>query len=140
MEFFNISDQIHGHERQKVRVDVFMLRTNWIFREINSESKGMENTNEFLNLIDTLDNVEDKSLFTTEFVEALIQQFWSLYIKVFNFVFVPFIIQTISCVIYFSQLIFIPPEETTGVTTWVIKATVIITTIYFAYLECIQIK
>ena len=31
---FNIASQIAKHEKQKVRVNVYMLRTNWIFREI----------------------------------------------------------------------------------------------------------
>ena len=69
-----------------------MLRTNWIFREIKSSTENTWKKNDFLQLIETLDNAEDDSLYTTEFVEALIQQFWSLYIKVFNYVFVPFII------------------------------------------------
>ena len=91
-----------------------MLRTNWIFREIKQSEDEVGSTNDFLELIDTLDNAEDKSLYTTEFVEALIEQFWALYIKLFNWIFVPFVIQTISVIIYFSYYIKMPPEEASG--------------------------
>ena len=53
-----------------------MLRTNWIFRQQKLESS--ENVNEFLDLINTLDTVEDESLYTTEFVVALMQVIWIL--------------------------------------------------------------
>ena len=49
-----------------------MLRTNWIFREIKQSEDEEGSKNDFLQLIDTLDNAEDDSFYTTEFVEALI--------------------------------------------------------------------
>ena len=67
MNAINIRDWITRQEKHKVLVDIQMLRTNWIFRGTENGSK-----NDFLQLIDTLDNVEDESLYTTEFVEALI--------------------------------------------------------------------
>ena len=89
-----------------------MLRTNWIFRETKSgkdsnprDGKANASGSDFLMLIETLDGVADESLYTTEFVEALVTQFWTLYIKVFDWVFIPFVIQTASCVIYFSYFI-----------------------------------
>ena len=51
---------------RKSLVEVKMLRTNWVFRQ----TKNIDN--DFLQLIDTLDNVTDTSLYTTEIVEALI--------------------------------------------------------------------
>ena len=68
----DIQDQLQKNERQKVRVDIYMMKTNWIFREIKSLNEDYGKKNDFLQLIDTLDNAEDESLYTTEFVEALI--------------------------------------------------------------------
>ena len=45
-----------------------------------------------------------------------------------------------SCVIYFSYYINIPPEDCHGVMFWLTGASVYITTIYFAYLEWLQIE
>ena len=72
LKMFNIQDQLQKNERQKVRVDIYMMKTNWIFREIKSLNEDYGKKNDFLQLIDTLDNAEDDSLYTTEFVEALI--------------------------------------------------------------------
>ena len=72
LKMFDIQDQLQKNERQKVRVDIYMMKTNWIFREIKSLNEDYGKKNDFLQLIDTLDNAEDDSLYTTEFVEALI--------------------------------------------------------------------
>ena len=64
---------VTGGTFNQTRVDVYMLRTNWIFREIKLSEDDVGSKNDFLELIDTLDNAEDKSLYTTEFVEALIE-------------------------------------------------------------------
>ena len=112
-----------------------MLRTNWIFREIKQSEEEEGSKNDFLQLIDTLDQAEDDSFYTTEFVEALIQQFWTLYIKVFNFVFMPFVIQTISCIIYFSYFMQMEPEESNGILFEIVRLLVYVTTLYFTYLE-----
>jgi uncharacterized FlaG/YvyC family protein len=74
-------------DTQKTIVEVTMLRTNWVFRQIDAEKK-----NDFLELIDTLDGVENPDLYSTDFVKALIQEFWDLYYKLFDFVLIPFII------------------------------------------------
>ena len=117
-----------------------MLRTNWIFREIKQSEDEVGSKNDFLELIDTLDNAEDKSLYTTEFVEALIEQFWALYIKLFNWIFVPFVIQTISIIIFLSYYIKMPPEESNGPFFQLVRGTAYITTFYFGFLEYLQIK
>ena len=72
-------------------------------------------------------------------MEALVQEFWQLYFKVFDYVFIPFVVQTITCVIYFS--IFLQEEEAGNpdIYEWITKACVYVTTVYFAYLEVLQI-
>ena len=107
-----------------------MLRTNWIFRDLEDKS-----TNMFLELIETLDGVDDPTLYTTEFVRALVQEFWNLYNKVFDFVFIPFIIQSLTCVIYFSYYIQLEEDHRVGCFELIIKITVYITTVYFFWLE-----
>ena len=57
----------------------------------------------------------------------------------FNFVFIPFVLQTISCVIFFSYYIYKPPEECGELTYRLIQGTLYTTTIYFEYLEILQI-
>jgi len=44
-----------------------MLRTNWVFRQTEAEK-----LNDFLGLIDTLDDVDNPDLYSTDFVKALI--------------------------------------------------------------------
>ena len=105
----------------------------------NDESKSGSHSN-FLELIDTLDNVANQELYTTEFVVALIQEFWLLYYKVFDFVFIPFVAQSIACVIYFSYFLTQEVVEDHLFLQWLTKTVVYITTVYFSWLEWLQIK
>ena len=59
----------------------------------------------------------------------------------YHWVFIPFVIQTFSCVVYFSYYLQQAPEDNEGWFFPVILAIcVYVTTIYFAWLESLQIK
>ena len=75
-----------------------MLRTNWIFRETDGEQ------NDLFRLIKTLDAQNSDSLYLTEFVAVLIEEFWDLYqSSIFLFVFLPFVVYAMCVIIYFSN-------------------------------------
>ena len=90
-------------------------------------------------MIGTLDNQKHDSLYTTEFVEAIVAEFWTFYTIVFDYVFIPFLIRTFSCLIYFSYYIQLPEGTEQSIVQWILKLLVYITTIYFAALESMQI-
>ena len=46
-----------------------MIRTDWLFRKQNLSSKN----NDFLELINTLDESDNQALYTTTFVNALME-------------------------------------------------------------------
>ena len=121
-------------EQQKALVEVQMLRTNWIFRH---KSDTASSKNDFLQLLDTQDTV-DESLYTTEFVVALMHVIWTLQSKVFNWIFVPFLLQSASCLIYFSFYIQQDENDFT-VVKLLIEICIYITTAFFLYLELLQV-
>ena len=54
-------------------------------------------------LINTLNTQPSDSLFSTEFVMVLVDEFWDLYqLAIFIIVFVPFIIYTLATIVYFT--------------------------------------
>ena len=71
-------------------------------------------------------------------MQALVKEFWTLYIKVFNFVFIPFCFQLFSTILYFS--VYLQHEKNDDPSTFEIfnKLIVYITAIYFGYLEWLQ--
>ena len=79
-------------------VDVKALHTGWIFRDTNSSDQ-----NDLFMLINTLNTQPSDSLFSTEFVMVLVDEFWDLYqLAIFIIVFVPFIIYTLATILYFT--------------------------------------
>ena len=87
-------------ERKKmtIDVDIKMIRTDWLFTK-----QGIsENNNDFLELIDTLDESDNQALYTTTFVEALLEPIYIQRSKVFYWIFLPFMAQSAACFIYFS--------------------------------------
>ena len=61
-------------EKQKTLVDVRILPTNWIFRVTDNADE-----NDLFMLINILHQQPRDALFSTEFVEVLIMEFWDLY-------------------------------------------------------------
>ena len=69
-----------------VQVDVNIVKTGWLF------NKNADNNRDYLQLIDTLENVQNEALYTTTFVEALLETVYRLRVEVFNYIFIPFLI------------------------------------------------
>ena len=55
-----------------------------------------------LNLIPILESIDDEALYTTPFVDALKEATIMLKKEAFNKCFLPFVLQTMVCVVYFS--------------------------------------
>ena len=53
-------------------------------------------------MIDNLDDVQNETLYTTNFVDALLMPVHKLREHIILWIFFPFVIQSIFCVIYFS--------------------------------------
>ena len=59
--------------------------------------------NDLFNLINTLNTQATDSLFGTEFITILIEEFWELYqMAIFLVVFIPFMIYAVACLLYFT--------------------------------------
>ena len=51
-----------------------MIRTDWLFKKQGHSTRN----NDFLKFIDHLDKTNNESLYTTTFVESLLNPVWSL--------------------------------------------------------------
>ena len=79
-------ENIVGTGRQKTLVDVSMLRTAWVFRD---REKG--ELKDFDKLIKALAESETDSMYNTDFVVTIVEEFWSLYqMSIFIAIFIPF--------------------------------------------------
>ena len=75
-----------------------ILPTNWIFRNTDNTDE-----NDMFMLINILHKQPSDALFSTEFVEVLIEEFWGLYqFSIFTTVFIPFMIYALATVVYFT--------------------------------------
>ena len=85
-------------EKTKALVDVRILPTDWIFRVTDNADE-----NDLFMLINILHKQPSDALFSTEFVEVLIEEFWERYqFSIFITVFIPFIIYALATVVYFT--------------------------------------
>jgi len=88
-----------------------MLRTNWIFKKTVTKSEP----NDMFLLIKTLDTQNSDSLYQTEFVRVLIDEFWDLYqSSIFLFIFLPFFTYAACIILYFSYYFLDSGEEDEG--------------------------
>ena len=112
-----------------------MLRIDWIFQS----GRG------FAGLVQTLAKAQSESVFSTELVITLTENFWSEYKSaIVKYCLFPFIVYFLSTMIYFSHYLLL--EELS--TTWefaqnpgeiVCRVLVIVTTIYFGAYEFVQL-
>ena len=73
-------------KKMTIDVDIKMIRTDWLFRK-----QGLsDNDNDFLKLIDTLEESDNQALYTTTFVDALLEPIYLQRSKVFLWIFLPF--------------------------------------------------
>ena len=118
-----------------IDVDIKLIRTDWLFTKQNVSDNG----NDFLQLIDTLDESDNQALYTTTFVDALLETIYTQRRKVFNYVFLPFMLQSAACLIYFS--LYLQHEEPEfSLSGLFLQLCIVVSTIYFVYQEGLQIK
>ena len=116
-----------------IDVDIKLIRTDWLF----TQQKASANGNDFLELINTLDESKNQALFTTSFVDALLETIYIQRGNVYNYVFLPFMLQSAACFIYFS--FYLQHEEPEfSVSGILLQKCILVLTIYFVYLEGLQ--
>ena len=76
-----------------------MIPVNWLVNDQNS------NKNRLLSLYDILGIIEDEQLYTTPFIEGMKELALIHNKEAFNYCFIPFFVQTIFAVIYFSNYV-----------------------------------
>ena len=75
-----------------------MIHTDWLFAKQGYSKKN----NDFLKLLDKLDNVNNETLNATTLVDALLIPVHKLREMVIIWIYIPFVLQSILCVLYFS--------------------------------------
>ena len=75
-----------------------MIHTDWLF----AKQGYSKNNNDFLKLLDKLDNVNNETLNATTLVDALLIPVHKLREMVIIWIYIPFVLQSILCVLYFS--------------------------------------
>jgi hypothetical protein len=75
-----------------------MIHTDWLF----AKQGYSKNHNDFLMLLDKLDNVNNETLNATTLVDALLIPVHKLREMVIIWIYIPFVLQSILCVLYFS--------------------------------------
>ena len=89
---------IFNSKETKQLVEVKILKTDWIFKKT-----AVVDDNDLFNLINTLNTEATDSLFGTEFITILIEEFWEMFqVAIFVVVFIPFLIYAFACCAYFS--------------------------------------
>ena len=102
-----VLENIFGTGRQRALVEVSMLRTDWVFRD--RERGELKN---FDKLIKALAESPSDSMYNTDFVITIVDEFWSLYqTSIFITVFIPFIVYFFCTNYYFSFFLAIPIDE-----------------------------
>ena len=117
-------------QSETIDVDLRIIRTDWLFQKQNKSKNG----NDFLELISLLDDAKNQNLNTTNFVEAILETIYTLRKELFNVIWLPFMVQAISCFIYFTYYIQHEEFEFT-ILGLVLQLCIVFTTIYFVYLE-----
>ena len=78
---------IFNSKETKQLVEVKLLKTDWIFKKT-----AVVDDNDLFNLINTLNTEATDSLFGTEFITILIEEFWEMFqMAIFVVVFIPYL-------------------------------------------------
>ena len=138
MSFFEkIADKLRCYSKHKkeqiVFVQVDLVPLDWIVNQDGSQGHKL------LSLIPILESIDDEQLYTTPFVDALKVAAIMLKKTAFNVCFLPFILQMIVSVIFLSLYVMNEKQET-SYTYWFFYTMVAITTLYFLYIEFLQLR
>ena len=125
--------QLKQKKEQTVLVQVNLVPLDWI---VNQD--GSKDNHKLLSLIPLLESIDDEELYTTHFVDSLKAAAIMLKKTAFNLGFLPFTVQMIVSVLYFSFFVLSEEQEISLINRffWVMVA---ITTLYFLYIEYRQL-
>ena len=97
-KFNKFFDYVTQKEYMKQSVNISMLHTRWIFR---NRKKG--DTRSISHFVHALDSAESELMFTTDFMDNIITNFWSVYQPaIFIACFLPFMLYFIATIYHFS--------------------------------------
>ena len=116
---------------QTIGVKVYIVPLNWI--------NDSEDTVKIMSLLPILETINDEKLYTTPFIEALKEVVITLNKEAFNWCFVPFLIQLINCITYFSFFVMGENSERTVVSS-ILELFVLVTTALFTFIEFKQMN
>ena len=86
-----------------------MIKLDWLFAKQGYSDNG----NDFLEILDKLDDTSNETLNATTLIDALLIPVIQLKERVILYVYLPFLLQTFLCILYFSvKLEEIEPENT----------------------------
>ena len=123
-----------GEELKKTPVKVTLLKTNWIFRG----TKKKEAT-DFDDLLSIFGQSVNDSIYTTEFVVHLVDEFWSIHqFSIFVTCCIPFLVHFWASVILFSEYFTQEPPETFILKLTITKTLCYVLTMYFQMFEVLQ--
>jgi len=118
---------------KKTHVEVELLKTNWIFRGTKTKE-----TTDFDDLLSIFGQSVNDSIYTTEFVVHLVDEFWSIHqFSIFVTCCIPFLIHFWACVVLFSQYFTEEPGDFTF-KLGLLKTIVYVLTVYFQMFEFLQ--
>ena len=140
--------RLKGNQRStQTRIRVRMIRLNWLFIKDKNSAIGDKKEKNFLELIETLDQIDDDSLYGTAFVEALLNMIWKTRGFILNWVFIPQLLQFFSVILINFMLIHHPQQDgfkeysvANKILTGIIALILVITSGWFLYLETLQAR
>ena len=118
-----------------MQVEAKMLQIDWVFKGFHSKK-----TSGFADFVVILSNSPYETLYSTDFVQALVEHFWARYRRsLLRRCFVPFVIYFISTLIYISNYVLDGIDTEDVWSRWSAETLhrfiVIILNIYFLYFE-----
>ena len=127
--------QLTGAEFKKTQVQASLLKTRWVFRGTKKEEES--SFDDLLSIF--AENIND-SIYTTEFVVNLVDEFWSIHqLSIFLTCCVPFLLHAWATIIFMSKYLTKDPSGLCFEKVFS-KIVVYVLTIYFQLFEFEQMK
>ena len=111
-----------------------MLRTQWLFKEQGYSDKH----NDFLKFLDNLNQANIEALYTTPLIDSLLKPMYKLREYIILLVFIPFVIQSVIVVLYFSTRLQEDLPLEYGAMNYVCEILILLLTCYFIFHEVLQ--
>ena len=129
-KFLQLKGMIMGDDYKRTPVEVSLLKTHWVFR--GTKEKDTSDFDDLLSIF--AGNIND-SIYDTEFVVNLVDEFWSIHqLSIFLTCCVPFLFHFWACITFMSVYLTKEPEGLTFEEGFS-KILVYFLTIYFQLFE-----